>query len=76
VRKFTIKNKRNYKDGSRFVAFACRFKSDVTAELYGREYNAKSIMSTMILESADEILFTITGPDEDEAEQAIREYFR
>lgn len=76
MKKITIKNTRNYKAESRFVTLACQFKSDITAELFGREYNAKSIMSTMILESTDEIIFTIEGPDEEEAVKAIKGYFK
>lgn len=76
MKKITVKNTRKYKAESRFVTLACQFKSEITAELFDREYNAKSIMSTMILESADEVVYTIDGPDEAEAIKAIRGYYR
>ena len=75
MKRFTVKNTRNYKWESRFVTLACQFKSDITAEVFGKEYNAKSIMSTMVLEGADELVFTIDGADEEEAEKAIRGYY-
>jgi len=76
MRKITVKNTREYKSESRFVTLACQFKSEITADLFGREYNAKSIMSTMVLEGADEVEFTIDGPDEEAAEKAIRGYYK
>lgn len=76
MKKIIIKNTRDHKTGNRLVTLACQFRSEITAELFGKEYNAKSIMSTMILEGADEVVFTITGPDEEEAEKAIRGYYR
>lgn len=76
MKKITVKNTRNSRAEIRFVTLACQFKSEITAELFGKEYNAKSIMSTMILEGAEEVVFMIDGPDEAEAEKAIKRYFR
>lgn len=76
MKRITVKNTRKYKAERRFVTLACQFKSEIMAELFGKEYNAKSIMSTMILEGADEVVFTIDGPDEEEAIKAIRGYYR
>lgn len=76
MKKLQIKNTKCYKKEDRFVTLVCRFKSEITAELYGREYNAKSIMYTLLIESADEIIFTIEGEDEEEAVKAIKGYFK
>ncbi len=76
MKKITVKNTRNSRAESRFVTLACQFKSEITAEVFDKEYNAKSIMSTMILEGADEVVLTIDGPDEAEAEKTIRGYYR
>ena len=76
MKKIEIKVTKYYKKEERFVTLACQFKSEIIAELYGREYNAKSIMNTLLIENADKILFTITGADEKEAEKAIKGYFK
>ena len=57
------------------VALFCRYKSDVTAIVDGKEYNAKSIMSASVLKDSREVDITIAGVDEDQVEEEIKKYF-
>ena len=57
------------------VALFCRYKSDVTAIVDGKEYNAKSIMSASVLKDARKIDITIDGDDEDQVEEEINRKF-
>ena len=63
--------KKNGWNGS-FVSSLCRFESRVTAIVDGKEYNAKSIMSSSRLMEADEMDIVIEGEDENQVETALR----
>jgi|GEM_PF-5153357 len=50
-------------DNSLIMAVS-KFESAVTAVVDGKEYNVKSIMSSVIINSADSLDLVINGPDE------------
>jgi phosphotransferase system HPr-like phosphotransfer protein len=50
-------------DNSLIMAVS-KFESAVTAVIDGKEYNVKSIMSSVIINSADSLDLVINGPDE------------
>jgi phosphocarrier protein len=58
-----------------FVKTASQFKSDITVFREGVEVNGKSIMGIMMLAAAKgtEIILQVSGPDESEAFQKLRE---
>lgn len=51
------------------------FESAVTAVIDGKEYNAKSIMCSVIINSADSLDLAINGPDEKQAADALNSLF-
>ena len=54
------------------ISSLCHFESRVTAIVDGKEYNAKSIMSSSRLMEADEMDIVIEGEDENQVENALR----
>ena len=52
-----------------------KFESAVTAVIDGKEYNVKSIMSSVIINSADSLDLVINGPDENQAADALNNLF-
>ena len=61
-------------DNSLIMA-ASKFESAVTAIIDGKEYNAKSIMSSVIINSADSLDLVINGLDENQAADALNNLF-
>ncbi len=61
-----------------FVKTASQFKSDVKVNREGIEVNGKSIMGIMMLAAAKgtTIALQVSGPDENEAFQALGELIR
>jgi phosphocarrier protein HPr len=78
-RVFTIKNKMGLhaRPASVLVQAASRFKSDVRIRKDAEEINAKSIMGMFLLQAAQGAKLTVkvSGPDEDEAMEAIAQVF-
>ena len=61
-------------DNSLIMAVS-KFESAVTAVIDGKEYNAKSIMSSVIIKSAVSLDLVINGPDESQAADALNNLF-
>ena len=61
-------------DNSLIMA-ASKFESAVTAIIDGKEYNAKSIMSSVVINAADNLELVISGPDEKQAAETINNLF-
>ena len=61
-------------DNSLIMA-ASKFESAVTAIIDGKEYNAKSIMSSVAINAADNLELVISGPDEKQAAETINNLF-
>lgn len=61
-------------DNSLIMAVS-KFESAVTAVIDGKEYNVKSIMSSVIINSADSFDLVINGPDENQAADALNNLF-
>jgi len=61
-------------DNSLIMAVS-KFESAVTAVIDGKEYNVKSIMSSVIINSADSLDLVINGPDENKAADALNNLF-
>ena len=58
------------------VQVASRFDSDIYVEADSRKMNAKSIMGMMTLglDTGEEVTVTASGPDEQEAMEAVESY--
>ncbi len=71
----TIKNSTGLhaRPSAALVKLAGSFKSDFFIHMYGYRVNGKSILGVMTLaaEQGAELLFEVSGPDEDEAMEAI-----
>ena len=69
------KNGLHARPAAEIVKVASRFKSDITMVREDLEVNGKSIMGVMMLaaEYGSTLLVRATGPDADEAVQAIAE---
>lgn len=61
-------------DNSLIMA-ASKFESAVTAIIDGKEYNVKSIMSSVAINTADNLELVISGPDEKQAAETINNLF-
>ena len=61
-------------DNSLIMAVS-KFESAVTAVIDGKEYNVKSIMSSVIINSADSLDLVINGSDENQAADALNNLF-
>ncbi len=76
-RTFTIRNKLGLhaRPSAQLTQTASRFQSDVFIAKDGRRVNAKSIMGVMMLAAGvgSDVLVETTGPDEDDAMQAVGE---
>lgn len=76
-RNITIKNSSGLhaRPSAALVKLAGSFKSDFFIHMYGYRVNGKSILGVMTLaaEQGAELLFEISGPDEEEAMTAITE---
>lgn len=57
------------------ISVACRFKSEIIAEVNEQRVNAKSIMNAPIIDTATNIRIIISGMDEKIAAKAIQNYF-
>lgn len=77
-RKITIQNETGIhaRPAGLIVKEAAKFKSSITIEKDGKEYNAKSIMSLMAMAAAkgEEITIKANGEDEQEALSAIADF--
>ncbi len=60
---------------SRAAMAVSKFESAVTAVIDGKEYNVKSIMSSVIINSADSLDLVINGPDENQAADTLNNLF-
>lgn len=73
----TIKNSSGLhaRPSAALVKLAGKFKSDFFIHMYGYRVNGKSILGVMTLaaEEGAELLFEFSGPDEQEAADAILE---
>ncbi len=58
-------------DNSLIMAVS-KFESAVTAVIDGKEYNVKSIMSSVAINAADNLELVISGPDEKQAAETIK----
>jgi phosphocarrier protein HPr len=71
----TIKNSTGLhaRPSAALVKLAGSFKSDFYIHMYGYRVNGKSILGVMTLaaEQGAELLFEVSGPDEEEAMEAI-----
>ena len=71
----TIKNSSGLhaRPSSTLVKLAGSFKSDFYIHMYGYRANGKSILGVMTLaaEQGAELMFEVSGPDEEEAMSAI-----
>ncbi|MBO6794894.1 MAG: HPr family phosphocarrier protein [Balneolaceae bacterium] len=71
----TIKNSTGLhaRPSAALVKLAGSFKSDFFIHMYGYRVNGKSILGVMTLaaEQGAELLFEVSGPDEEEAMEAI-----
>jgi len=57
------------------ITVVSKFESAVTAIVDGKEYNAKSIMSSVAINAADNLELVISGPDEKQAAETINNLF-
>ncbi|MCR4866640.1 MAG: HPr family phosphocarrier protein [Lachnospiraceae bacterium] len=57
------------------ITVVSKFESAVTAIVDGKEYNAKSIMSSVAINDADNLELVISGPDEKQAAETINNLF-
>jgi phosphocarrier protein len=73
--KITNKHGLHARPAAHLVKTAGRFKSDIKLLKDGLEVNGKSIMGVMMLaaEPGSEIVFQISGEDEEQAFDAIKE---
>jgi len=73
--KITNKHGLHARPAAHLVKVAGKFKSDIKLFKDGLEVNGKSIMGVMMLaaEPGSEIVFQISGDDEDKAYEAIQE---
>ena len=53
------------------ITVVSKFESAVTAIIDGKEYNAKSIMSSVVINNAEIIELVVDGTDEKQAIDAI-----
>ncbi|MEE3496826.1 MAG: HPr family phosphocarrier protein [Butyrivibrio sp.] len=69
-----INVKKASSDNSLIMA-ASKFESAVIAIIDGKEYNSKSVMSSVAINATDNLELVISGPDEKQAAETINNLF-
>ena len=60
---------------SSLITAVSKFESAATAIIDGKEYNVKSIMSSVVINNANELDLVIDGPDEKQLADEVRKLF-
>ena len=60
---------------SSLITAVSKFESAATAIIDGKEYNVKSIMSSVVINNTNELDLVIDGPDEKQLADEVRKLF-